>query len=112
MADNVFPETGGCCPPGISITDKTAEACPLQHTAVMVDDTQQMSPGVAYQYGVYFVLMHNPLDLGDFGCRQDGLRFSGHDVAYGVIEELRLPPFHCAADVAVGDQSDDLAVRK
>ena len=78
----------------------------------MVDDTQQMPLRIAHQYGMNLVLVHDPLDFRYLSCRQNHLRFSRHDVAHGMVEELRLPSLHRTADVAVGYQPDDFSVRE
>ena len=59
---------------------------------------------------MYLVLVHLALHVGDLRLGSYRLRSSRHDVADGMVEELCLPALHSTTNVAVGDQSNDLAV--
>lgn len=81
----------------------------LEHARVVVYDTQQMTVAIYDEQGVNLVSLLYALYLRDFRVGAYHLWLSRHDVAYGVVEELRLPSLCGAAYVAIGDESHDAA---
>ena len=65
---------------------------------------------VHHQYIVYLVLVHRFLNLGNLRLRTNHLWRTCHNVSYGAVEELCLPFFHSPADVAVSDETDNVAI--
>lgn len=76
----------------------------------MVHHSKQMFLLVNDEYAVYFVSVHDTLNLRNACCRENHFRLTGHDVAHGMVEELCLPMFHGPSDVSIGYQSDDTSL--
>ena len=83
-----------------------------EHAAVVVDYPEEMSLLVDDQYGVYFVLVHHPLDFRHLRLWCHAFGLACHDVTHRPVEEFRLPSLHGTADVAIGDDAFHASVEQ
>lgn len=69
----------------------------------MVNNSKKVFLSVGNEHRVYLVLMHFTLYVSNLRVGSNRLWVSCHNVAYGMIEELGLPPFHSAAYVTISN---------
>ena len=78
---------------------------PKREGAERIDNAEQMTLLVRYEYGVDFVLMQDAFDFRDFRVGRHHLGLARHDVGNGEFKETVLRGLHGAAYVAVGDDA-------